>query len=88
MKKVFRELRIGERFYESNENQGMNLQRQLIKVDTLKISRPEQLAGITERAKKKGMFNCVIVSDADNWAEGYYDLVPFDSLVWPQNLLC
>lgn len=91
MKKRFGELRIGEKFYPPLKNGQMDLRFQLIKVSFIRITSVPPWEGIKfvpNVVLHKGRFNSVIIQSVDNESNGYYDFVPDDTMIFPENLMC
>lgn len=91
MRKKFGELRVGEKFYPPLDDGKMDLNFQLIKVSAIQLTSNPPWNGIKLTPNvvlHKGKFNSVILQSADNESSGYYDFVPDDIMVFPENLIC
>lgn len=91
MKKRFGELRVGEKFYPPLDDGKMDLFSQLIKVTAIRLTSDPPWEGIKFTPNvilHKGKFNSVIIQSANNESNGYYDSVPDDLMIYPENLMC
>ena len=92
MRKAFKNLRLGEKFYLPLDGKtgGLDLRKQLIKVSPIQITTnpPWETIKVTPNViTHAGMFNAVIIA-SPNDVNGYYDFVPDDTMVYPENLVC
>lgn len=83
MKKLFRDLRIGDKFYPTIKGQ-MNLNSRYIKVSEIALPvSGEPSCLVTTSAFKHTRFNCVIVESPNN-LNGYFHFAHDDDLVFPE----
>lgn len=90
MKKMFRDLRIGEKFYPPIESEKMDLRIMLIKVSQLSLTgEPPWNTKATKNVYvSNGQINAVVIGSPDNETTGYFDFFPDDLMVYPENLMC
>lgn len=90
MRKAFKDLRLGEKFYPPRDKGNMDLRTQSIKVSPIQLTTnpPWENIKVTPNViTHRNTFNAVIIA-SPNDVSGYYDFVPDDTMVYPENLMC
>lgn len=100
MRKAYKSLRVGEKFYPPLDNDKMDLRFQMMKISTIVLTTPPPwgdglnvtlnvMKGVEKDGETKYFFNAVIInSPPENRVDGYFDYLPDDLMVYPENLMC
>lgn len=89
MKKIFKEVRIGEKFYPAKDKGGMDLGVVLMKVGAIQFTFPGPWTGLntTDNVLRYSGINAVIVgSPKEKNIDGTYDFITDDQQIYPANL--
>lgn len=98
MQKKFGDLKLGERFYLPLEKGGLDIRFQFMKTPAVDLTTPPPwdskfkatpnvIKGYKTAGGIKYGFNSIIIASPEGTA-GFYDYVPDDLMVFPENLTC
>lgn len=89
MTKMFKKLRVGEKFYPPRDDGTMDLRLAEIKVSAIHLveSGPWPNLKVTPNVVKHGHINAVI-THSPNGTDGFYDFIPDETMVYPENAQC